>query len=99
MNEEARRVIRIFVAGDVQGVGYRAFLAREAARARSRRLGSQPARRRVEAVAAGPPEAVEAFIAAARRGPFAARVDALRQEEADLAEAGDGQGFSVAPTV
>lgn len=99
MSEEARRVIRIFVAGDVQGVGYRAFLAREAARlaldgwVRNRLDG------RVEAVAAGPPEAVEAFIAAARRGPFAARVDALRQEEADLAEAGDGQGFSVAPTV
>jgi acylphosphatase len=99
MSKEARRVIRLFVAGDVQGVGYRAFAAREAARlglagwVRNRRDGT------VEAVAAGPPAAVEAFIAAARRGPFAARVDALRLEEAGLAEVGDGQGFSVAPTV
>jgi acylphosphatase len=99
MNEEARRIVRIFVAGDVQGVGYRAFLAREAARlglagwTRNRRDGA------VEAVAAGPPAAVEAFIAAARRGPFAARVDALRAEEAGSAEVGDGQGFTVAPTV
>jgi acylphosphatase len=99
MSEEARCVIRIFVAGGVQGVGYRAFLVREAARlglagwVRNRRDGT------VEAVAAGTPAAVEAVVAAARRGPFAARVDALRQEEADLAEAGDGQGFTVAPTV
>jgi acylphosphatase len=71
-------VARYIVArGRVQGVGYRAFVADEAARrgiagwVRNRRDGT------VEAVFEGPPDAVEAVIAACRIGPWGARVDAV----------------------
>lgn len=66
----SRRVVRFFVTGRVQGVGFRAFLIRQANAlglvgwARNCRDGS------VEALAAGPEEKVAALIAAARRGPF-----------------------------
>ena len=63
---------------------------------RNRRDGS------VEAVFAGPAEVVAAMIAACRRGPSSARVDALQDEAAnpdmlDLREA--GERFSVLPTI
>jgi acylphosphatase len=92
----------IMVSGRVQGVGYRYF-AEQAARShdlegwvRNRRDGG------VEAVFAGPAEAVTAVIAACRRGPSSARVEALRDEAAtpdmlNLREA--GERFSVLPTV
>ena len=92
----------VTVSGRVQGVGYRYFVE-QAARShglegwvRNRRDGS------VEAVFSGPAEAVAAVIAACRRGPSSARVDALRDEAANpdmlkLREA--GERFSVLPTV
>jgi len=99
MNDAIRHVT---VSGRVQGVGYRAFVD-HAARShdlegwvRNRRDGS------VEAVFAGPAEAVTAVIATCRRGPSSARVEALRDEAAspdmlNLREA--GERFSVLPTV
>jgi acylphosphatase len=94
-----RQIIRLIGEGRVQGVGYRAYLVREACAldlsgwARNRRDGS------VEAVAAGPRAALDALVAAARRGPSLARVDALREEPADEASLVEncGAGFSVAP--
>jgi acylphosphatase len=76
------QVIRhLTVRGRVQGVGYRAFVEREAVKrgvegwARNRKDGS------VEAVLSGAPDAVEAVIEACRRGPFNARVDAIDQRD------------------
>lgn len=95
----SRRVIRIFVAGRVQGVGFRAFLNREANAlaldgwARNRADGS------VEALAAGPEAAVAEFIEAARRGPPASRVDDLREAPADDAELDGVEGFGMAATL
>lgn len=96
-----RRIVRIIVGGRVQGVGYRAHIAREAERhglagwVRNRRDGT------VETVVAGPPGAVETMASACKRGPMFGRVDACRIEEADeaaLQEAGAEQGFFVAKT-
>ncbi len=92
-------IIRLIIEGRVQGVGYRAFLVREALAleltgwARNRRDGA------VEAVAAGPRPALDVLVDAARRGPRLARVDRLREEQADEAALVEfcGAGFSVAP--
>jgi acylphosphatase len=87
-----RRIARIIVEGRVQGVGFRAFVAREAGRlglagwARNRRDGS------VEILAAGPAPAVETLVAAARRGPPASRVNRLTVEDADETALRDGAG-------
>jgi acylphosphatase len=92
----------VTVSGRVQGVGYRYFVEREA---QSRNLEGWVRNRRdgsVEAVFAGPAQAVTAMIEACRRGPSSARVDALRDEAATpdmmkLRKA--GERFSVLPTV
>ena len=76
---------RLIVTGRVQGVGYRDWVCGQAERlalrgwVRNRRDGS------VEAVVEGDDTAVQAMIAAARRGPPAARVDSVAVDDA-----GDG---------
>jgi acylphosphatase len=92
----------VTIRGRVQGVGYRYFVERDAQSrdlegwVRNRRDGS------VEAVFSGSVDAVAAMIAACRRGPSSARVEAVQDEAADpdmlnLREA--GERFSVLPTV
>jgi acylphosphatase len=85
---------RLVVSGRVQGVGYRAFLTREARAAgvagwvRNRRDGT------VEAVVQGNADAVERVIARARLGPPAGRVDDLQVQPAE----GGFEGFTTRPT-
>jgi len=95
-------LIRHLIArGRVQGVGYRAFVADEAVRhgiagwVRNRRDGT------VEAVLSGPSDAVEAVIAACRRGPWGAAVDKVDVRDGSLDELRQrrgGEDFSVLPT-
>ncbi len=73
--------VHLFISGLVQGVGYRA-----AAMQTARRLGLSGWVRnlpdgRVEAVAEGEREAVDAFVAWCRHGPPAARVEAVETAE------------------
>jgi acylphosphatase len=93
---------RIVIRGRVQGVGYRAWVEDTALLngldgwVRNRRDGS------VEAVFAGPSEAVAAIVEACREGPPSARVDTIEQHDggpSDLAMRHGGDGFSVLPTV
>lgn len=76
----------LIIQGVVQGVGYRHFMTREAARlgvtgwVRNRSDGS------VEALANGDPQAVEALVAWAHRGPRGAEVSAVQVTEAESAE-------------
>jgi acylphosphatase len=99
---EKRAIRRVTIRGRVQGVGFRAWTEYEAMRraldgwARNRRDGS------VEAVFAGPPEAVEEMIGACRRGPPMSRVDAVEAHDAHLNDLGQrrpGEKFSLLPTV
>ena len=95
-------VIRhIIVRGRVQGVGYRAFVEREALRrgvegwVRNRRDGS------VEAVFARAQEKVDAGVEACRRGPYSARVEQIDQRdgtEDELKLRAPGDVFSMLPT-
>lgn len=76
---------QIRVRGRVQGVGFRYALRREAERVgvrgwvRNRRDGT------VEAVLQGDAEPVARLVAWARRGPPAARVEALHESDAEPA--------------
>jgi acylphosphatase len=92
----------VMIRGRVQGVGYRYFVENEALSrdlegwVRNRRDGS------VEATFAGPADAVTGMIAACRRGPSSARVDALQDEAGNsdlLNQRRAGERFSVLPTV
>lgn len=82
--------VRVRITGRVQGVWYRGWTVDQAnARGldgwvRNRRDGS------VEALFSGPAEVVDDMIEACRRGPPAARVDAVTQ---DPAEAPPAPGF------
>ncbi|WP_036259928.1 acylphosphatase [Methylocapsa aurea] len=91
-----QQIVRATIRGRVQGVGYRAWVVREAERrgvtgwVRNRSNGD------VEAVFFGEPEAVEALCAACWRGPPLARVegiDVVAADEAAVGETGMGSGF------
>ena len=76
------RTVRILIAGRVQGVGYRAWAAREA---EARRLSGWVRNRRdglVEALFSGEATAVDAMIEACRSGPRMAMVENVTVAEA-----------------
>jgi len=91
----SRRAVHVTVSGVVQGVGYRAWVGREAqARAlsgwvRNRSDGS------VEAVFAGDDGPVEQMLLACEHGPRMAEVEAVKVSETVEPE---GHGFRVLPT-
>jgi acylphosphatase len=92
----------VTITGRVQGVGYRAWVEHRArvhdleGWVRNRRDGS------VEALFAGPADAVADMVAVCRRGPSSARVDAVSEEPANadaLNLRRAGERFSVLGTV
>ena len=92
----SRTAVHVIVEGRVQGVGYRAFVEREA---RSRGLTGWVRNRSdgsVETVIAGEEEDVASMIVACHRGPRLSVVRGLRQE---THPAGDWKDFAVWPTV
>ena len=95
-------VRHIVVHGRVQGVGYRAFVEHEAKRRDLHGWVRNCADGTVETLLAGDAALVEDMIAACRRGPFAARVDAIDRapgHASGLKERVPGQAFSVLPTI
>jgi acylphosphatase len=74
----ADKTVHLIISGRVQGVGYRAWVDREATVmglrgwVRNRRSGE------VEAVFAGPTSAVDAMVARCSRGPSGADVQEVR---------------------
>lgn len=93
---EASIAIRVVIDGRVQGVGFRYWVKAEA-----RRRGLDGWVRNltdgtVEALFAGPFDAVHAMIEVCRQGPPLARVTAVRTFSADPPA---GEGFASLPTV
>ena len=86
-------IVRVTIGGYVQGVGYRAWMEMEARAGGVRGWVRNRLNGDVEAVFAGPPDAVEALCAACWRGPALARVDKVKVAEADPAALGPGAGF------
>jgi acylphosphatase len=91
-----RKIVRVTIRGRVQGVGFRAWTEMEASTrgisgwVRNRSNGD------VEALFAGPPEAVAALCAACWRGPPQARVTEVNTgiaSEEELSLAGTRPGF------
>ena len=87
--------VRVVIEGRVQGVGFRYWVTREAARlgldgwVRNRRDGC------VEVLLVGPGPAVEAMVAHCHDGPPAARVDHVEREPVTEVVA---HGFDQKPT-
>ena len=95
------KIVRLHIAGLVQGVGYRAFLQSQASGLAVEGWVRNRRDRWVEALIAGPAEAVGEMVVAARRGPPESRVEDIQIVEAEpsaLAEVRRGH-FSVLPTV
>jgi acylphosphatase len=92
----SRQAVHVIVEGRVQGVGFRAFVEREA---RTRGLRGWVRNRSdgsVEAVFAGEEEEVQSMIVACHRGPRMSAVRAVRTAEHPE---GDWKAFEVWPTV
>jgi acylphosphatase len=98
---DARVVRHVMIRGRVQRIGYRAWTEYTALEqglegwVRNRSDGA------VEAVFAGPAEAVDEMIDACRHGPPGAHVDTIDQRDGttdDLARRRPGDLFSVLPT-
>jgi acylphosphatase len=90
------KALHVIVEGRVQGVGYRAFVEREA---RARGLKGWVRNRSdgsVEAVFSGEEEDVQSMIVACHRGP---RLSLVRAVKAADHPPGEWKGFEVWPTV
>ena len=93
----ARRFIHATIRGNVQGVGFRAFVERQAIErgldgwVRNRRDGT------VEAVVQGNEEAAERFVERAKEGPPSAHVAGI--EVSEIAVDGSLAGFRQEATV
>ena len=81
-------VVRFLVGGKVQGVFFRASAREQAQRLGLRGHATNLADGRVEIVAAGDDEAIEALARWLRRGPPMARVESIERCEigADIAD-------------
>jgi len=89
---------QIRVRGRVQGVGFRYAMRREAERSGVRGWVRNRSDGSVEALVQGEAQAVARLVAWARHGPPAARVDELKDSEAEPAFAQLYQGFEERPT-
>ena len=82
------KATRLLVRGIVQGVGYRMFAARVARRLALHGYVRNLADGRVEAVATGPAEIIERFVADLRIGPPGGRVDGIDASEIEFTDGG-----------
>lgn len=85
---------RYFVSGIVQGVGFRFFAQRTAARLGVRGYTRNLLDGRVEVYAIGPKDSLAELRQELERGPLSASVSGMREEDADV-EPAYAVGFSI----
>jgi acylphosphatase len=79
---DEKQTRRYFVSGIVQGVGYRFFAQREAEKLRVAGYTRNLFDGRVEVLAIGSPEQLDAMKSALERGPRFSSVSGVREEKA-----------------
>ncbi|MBB1088427.1 acylphosphatase [Lysobacter sp. SG-8] len=84
------KAARFFIQGKVQGVWFRASTCEQAQQLGLRGYARNLPDGRVEVLAAGEGEAIDALDAWLQRGPPQAEVGGVRREAADPDEAGSG---------
>jgi acylphosphatase len=97
-----RVILQVTIRGEVQGVGYRAWVEDQAAICGLEGWVRNRADASVEALFAGPADIVAQVVALCRRGPSSARVEAVTNEPAEpelLNLRRAGERFSMLPTV
>jgi acylphosphatase len=97
-----QKIVRVTISGRVQGVGFRAWTQIEATSRGIRGWVRNRANGDVEALFAGPPDAVEALCTACWCGPAHAGVDRVEVKEvsaAALAQTAVGPGFRLIATL
>jgi len=94
---QAPKRMHVFIAGKVQGVGFRAFVSRTVETRKLQVTGwvKNLPDGRVELVAEGPSADLERLMTEVAKGPVASRVDAIEQKEA--AYTGEFKRFAVEP--
>lgn len=85
----ARLTLHLTIAGRVQGVGYRQWFRREAARRGVAGWVRNRADETVEAVVTGEANAVEDLVREAMNGPMGAKVESIERREEAEAPAGN----------
>jgi acylphosphatase len=88
--------LRIRIEGTVQGVGFRAFVLREASALRLMGWVRNRMDGTLEALASGPTKKVEALITSCMKGPRGARVANI---DLFVADAPTDPGFTLRPTL
>ena len=84
------QAVRVIVHGRVQGVGFRAWVVRQAADFGVRGAVWNRTDGAVEAEAVGPEPALQRFVAALRAGPAHARVEQVAEQWFERAEVPSG---------
>jgi len=93
--ESAKTAIRADVRGQVQGVGFRWFVHREASELELRGWVRNTEDGDVEVVASGTAEDLAELRASLKKGPRGSRVDRVVEHHLDEAEARDLQSFRI----
>ena len=88
--------LHVIMEGRVQGVGFRAYVEREAKQRSLRGWVRNRSDGSVEAVFSGEEEDVQSMIVACHRGP---RMSLVRNVKSEPHPPGDWRGFDVWPTV
>ena len=84
------KAVRVVVQGRVQGVGFRAWVVRQAVEMGVRGAVWNRPDGGVEAEGVGAESTLERFVAALRRGPTHARVEQVAEQWFDRSEAPSG---------